>query len=61
MRGGAERLHVVDLDGARAGKPVNVEHLRRIVAETGVPVQYGGGLRSTEAIEQALGAGAERS
>src|SRR5689334_6296035 len=60
VRGGAERLHVVDLDGARAGKPVNVEHLRRIVAETGVPVQYGGGLRSTEAIEQALGAGAER-
>ena len=60
VAGGAEQLHVVDLDGARAGRPVNVEHLRRIAAETGVPVQYGGGLRSTEAIEQALDAGAER-
>ncbi|HEY7835905.1 MAG TPA: 1-(5-phosphoribosyl)-5-[(5-phosphoribosylamino)methylideneamino]imidazole-4-carboxamide isomerase [Solirubrobacteraceae bacterium] len=60
VQGGAERLHVVDLDGARAGKPVNVEHLRRIASETGVPVQYGGGLRSTEALDEALGAGAER-
>jgi len=57
---GAERLHVVDLDGARAGKPVNLEHLRRIAAESGVPVQYGGGLRSAQAIEQALAAGAAR-
>jgi phosphoribosylformimino-5-aminoimidazole carboxamide ribotide isomerase len=51
---------VVDLDGARAGEPVNLEHLRRIAAESGVPVQYGGGLRSEQAIEQALGAGAAR-
>ncbi len=57
---GAERLHVVDLDGARAGEPVNFEHLRRIAAESGVPVQYGGGLRSEQAIEQALTAGAAR-
>jgi phosphoribosylformimino-5-aminoimidazole carboxamide ribotide isomerase len=57
---GAERLHVVDLDGARAGEPVNVEHLRRIATESGVPVQYGGGLRSEDAIEQALTAGAAR-
>jgi phosphoribosylformimino-5-aminoimidazole carboxamide ribotide isomerase len=57
---GAERLHVVDLDGARAGEPVNLEHLRRIAAGTGVPVQYGGGLRTEEAIAQALAAGAER-
>lgn len=57
---GAEVLHVVDLDGARAGAPVNIEQLRRITAESGVPVQYGGGLRSAEAVERALAAGAWR-
>jgi phosphoribosylformimino-5-aminoimidazole carboxamide ribotide isomerase len=57
---GAERLHVVDLDGAKAGEPVNLERLRAIVEETGVPVQYGGGLRSAGAIEAALEAGAAR-
>jgi phosphoribosylformimino-5-aminoimidazole carboxamide ribotide isomerase len=57
---GAERLHVVDLDGAKAGAPVNLESLRAIAAQTGVPVQYGGGLRSAEAIEAALAAGAAR-
>jgi phosphoribosylformimino-5-aminoimidazole carboxamide ribotide isomerase len=57
---GAEYLHVVDLDGAKAGEPVNVEHLRVIARELGVPVQYGGGLRSQEAIAAALDAGAAR-
>jgi phosphoribosylformimino-5-aminoimidazole carboxamide ribotide isomerase len=57
---GAQRLHVVDLDGARAGSPANLEHLREIVDECGVPVQYGGGLRSSEAVAAALEAGAER-
>jgi phosphoribosylformimino-5-aminoimidazole carboxamide ribotide isomerase len=57
---GAERLHVVDLDGAKAGEPVNLERLRAIAEETGVPVQYGGGLRSAGAIEAALEAGAAR-
>jgi phosphoribosylformimino-5-aminoimidazole carboxamide ribotide isomerase len=57
---GAEYLHVVDLDGAKQGHPANLEHLRRIVGEAGVPVQYGGGLRSTDAVEQALDAGAAR-
>jgi phosphoribosylformimino-5-aminoimidazole carboxamide ribotide isomerase len=59
VEGGARFLHVVDLDGAKSGQPVNVDHLRRI-ASLGVPVQYGGGLRSLEALEQALAAGAER-
>ena len=40
---GARFLHVVDLDGAKTGEPVNLEHLRRIAGELGVPVQYGGG------------------
>ncbi len=57
---GARRLHVVDLDGARTGEQVNLDHLRRIAAEAGVPVQYGGGLRSAEAVRAALEAGAER-
>jgi phosphoribosylformimino-5-aminoimidazole carboxamide ribotide isomerase len=57
---GARCLHVVDLDGAKAGAPVNLEHLRRIVSESGVPVQYGGGLRTADAVSQALAAGASR-
>jgi phosphoribosylformimino-5-aminoimidazole carboxamide ribotide isomerase len=57
---GASYLHVVDLDGAKSGAPVNLEHLRRIVDELGVPVQYGGGLRSAQAVSDALRAGAAR-
>jgi phosphoribosylformimino-5-aminoimidazole carboxamide ribotide isomerase len=57
---GAEYLHVVDLDGAKSGAPINLEHLRRIVDELGVPVQYGGGLRSSRAVSDALEAGAAR-
>ncbi len=60
VKDGAEVLHVVDLDGAKAGEPVNIEQLRRIAAESGVPVQYGGGLRSAEAAWEALSAGAWR-
>ena len=59
-REGARWLHVVDLDGARAGEPVNLEHLQRICAEIDVPVQYGGGLRSLPAVREALRAGAQR-
>jgi phosphoribosylformimino-5-aminoimidazole carboxamide ribotide isomerase len=57
---GADHLHVVDLDGAKTGIPVNLENLRRIVDELDVPVQYGGGLRSRKAIYDALAAGAAR-
>jgi phosphoribosylformimino-5-aminoimidazole carboxamide ribotide isomerase len=57
---GAQYLHVVDLDGAKTGAPVNLEHLRRIADQLGVPVQYGGGLRSDAAIAAAFGAGAQR-
>lgn len=57
---GAQRLHVVDLDGAKAGAPANLEHLRRIAAQTGAPVQFGGGLRSAESVSAAIAAGAER-
>jgi phosphoribosylformimino-5-aminoimidazole carboxamide ribotide isomerase len=57
---GAERLHVVDLDGAKRGEPVNLEHVRRIASELDVPVQLGGGLRSDAAIQQAFEAGVNR-
>ncbi len=57
---GAAALHLIDLDGARAGQPVNLEQLRRIASELGVPVQYGGGLRSSHAVDDALAAGAAR-
>lgn len=57
---GARFLHVVDLDGARAGEPANLEHLARIKHELGIPVQYGGGLRSLEAVRGALASGADR-
>ncbi|MGA7705583.1 MAG: 1-(5-phosphoribosyl)-5-[(5-phosphoribosylamino)methylideneamino]imidazole-4-carboxamide isomerase [Solirubrobacteraceae bacterium] len=61
VRAGARRLHVVDLDGAREGAPANVDHLRRIAEELDVPVQFGGGLRSLDAIDTVLRAGAERA
>lgn len=58
---GAEALHVVDLDGARAGTPVNLDAVGRIVAEAGVPVQVGGGIRDEGAVDAVLGTGAERA
>ncbi|MGH2902099.1 MAG: 1-(5-phosphoribosyl)-5-[(5-phosphoribosylamino)methylideneamino]imidazole-4-carboxamide isomerase, partial [Solirubrobacteraceae bacterium] len=60
VEAGAEHLHVVDLDGAKRGEPKNLENLRRIAGELGVPVQFGGGLRSATAIEAAIEAGAAR-
>jgi phosphoribosylformimino-5-aminoimidazole carboxamide ribotide isomerase len=57
---GARALHVVDLDGARSGAPANLEYIRRIAGEAGVPVQVGGGLRTIEAVEDAIAAGAGR-
>ncbi|HEX8105665.1 MAG TPA: 1-(5-phosphoribosyl)-5-[(5-phosphoribosylamino)methylideneamino]imidazole-4-carboxamide isomerase [Solirubrobacteraceae bacterium] len=60
VRAGARYLHVVDLDGAKAGEPAAIGHLEQIVRESGVPVQYGGGLRTLPAVREALRAGAER-
>jgi phosphoribosylformimino-5-aminoimidazole carboxamide ribotide isomerase len=60
VQAGARYLHVVDLDGARSGAPVNLRHVERIAREAGAPVQVGGGLRSLPAVRDALRAGAER-
>jgi phosphoribosylformimino-5-aminoimidazole carboxamide ribotide isomerase len=57
---GARYLHVVDLDGARTGAPQHLGELRRIVEGTEVPVQFGGGLRSYDAVRVALETGPER-
>ena len=57
---GAERLHIVDLDGARRGEPVNLRSVRAIVEQTGLFVQLGGGLRSTEAVDAAAATGVAR-
>jgi phosphoribosylformimino-5-aminoimidazole carboxamide ribotide isomerase len=58
---GATHLHVVDLDGALHGERRNLQHLTRIAEGTGLPVQYGGGLRDIEAVSAALNAGAWRA
>jgi phosphoribosylformimino-5-aminoimidazole carboxamide ribotide isomerase len=60
VEAGAHFLHVVDLDGAKSGEPANLDQLGRI-ASLGVPVQYGGGLRTIDAFDQALQAGAARA
>jgi len=57
---GAEWIHLVDLDGAKAGHPVHLEVLRQVAAETGLPVQFGGGLRTPVDMQAALEAGAAR-
>jgi len=57
---GAEWLHVVDLDGARAGRWRNLEVIARLVAATSLPVQAGGGVRETGDIEAALELGVAR-
>ncbi|HEX5928777.1 MAG TPA: 1-(5-phosphoribosyl)-5-[(5-phosphoribosylamino)methylideneamino]imidazole-4-carboxamide isomerase [Solirubrobacterales bacterium] len=57
---GAEFLHVVDLDGAKAGEPRNLDAVRRIAAAVECPIQVGGGLRNPEAVAAVLDAGAER-
>lgn len=57
---GAEWLHVVDLDGARSGSPVNTDVVRAIVAETGARVQVGGGIRTLEHAQRLLDCGVQR-
>ncbi len=58
---GAEALHVVDLDGAREGAPVNIESVARICDSVEVPVQVGGGLRQVGDVDAVLAAGASRA
>jgi len=57
---GAARLHLVDLDGARAGEPVNHAVIRSIVEAAGVPCQAGGGVRDEDSIRLLLESGVDR-
>ncbi len=57
---GARMIHVVDLNGAVEGHPVHLDELAAICAESGVAVEVGGGLRTLEAVEDAMGAGVDR-
>jgi phosphoribosylformimino-5-aminoimidazole carboxamide ribotide isomerase len=56
---GVRVLHVVDLDGAKAGEPVNLKTIRRIADAVPFPIQVGGGLRDAECVSNVLRAGAE--
>ncbi len=57
---GAHRIHVVDLDGAVAGEPQNLDIVRQIALSAMIPVQLGGGIRDLATIKQVLSAGVER-
>jgi phosphoribosylformimino-5-aminoimidazole carboxamide ribotide isomerase len=57
---GASHLHVVDLDGAKAGHPVNVQAIEAIVRAVDVPVQVGGGLRDRQGVVDLLNRGVQR-
>ncbi len=58
---GIRRLHVVDLDGAKAAAPQNLDTLRKIATATKLDIQYGGGIKSGKALEAVLKAGANRA
>lgn len=57
---GARRLHIVDLDGAREGRPTQAALVARMVEAAGVPCQLGGGVRTLEAARDYLAAGVSR-
>jgi phosphoribosylformimino-5-aminoimidazole carboxamide ribotide isomerase len=57
---GFEYLHVVDLDGAFAGRPVNAAAVERILGVVGIPLQLGGGVRDMATVEGWLGKGVDR-
>jgi phosphoribosylformimino-5-aminoimidazole carboxamide ribotide isomerase len=57
---GVHILHVVDLDGAKAGEPKNLEVIRRIADAVPFPIQVGGGLRNADCVANVLRSGAER-
>lgn len=57
---GAKWLHVVDLDGAKEGRPVQADLIAKIASQTSLKVQTGGGVRSTEDIDRLLACGVNR-
>ena len=57
---GAKHLHIVDLDGAKQGEPVNVFSIKKILENVRIPIEVGGGIRTLENIEDLLDMGVER-
>ncbi len=55
-----KRVHIVDLDGAKSGSPVNLKILEKIASETNLKIQFGGGIKSEESLSDALNAGASK-
>ena len=58
---GVRRLHVVDLDGAKAKAPCNLKVLEKLATQTSLDIEWGGGIKSTESIKDVLNAGANRA
>ncbi len=58
---GLGRLHMVDLDGAKQSFPANLDVLERVASRTGLDIQYGGGIKSREALEAIFSSGARRA
>lgn len=58
---GIKRLHIVDLDGAKAAEPQNLRSLEMIANATNLDIQYGGGIKSAESLQKVLSAGANRA
>lgn len=56
---GAQKLHLVDLDGAVSGRPVNKKAIQRITESLSIPVEVGGGIRSLDTIEEYIGLGVD--
>lgn len=57
---GAERLHIVDLDGAVGGRPVNLDAIRSVIEAVPIPIQLGGGIRDLQTIEKYLEIGIDQ-
>ena len=57
---GAKHIHLVDLEGAKSGNPENMETIQRIIAETSLFVEVGGGIRNMDTVKQYLDAGVNR-
>lgn len=57
---GAELLHLVDLDGAKAGSPQNLDIITKVAKSINIPIELGGGIRDLETVRQVLDAGVER-
>lgn len=58
---GVRRLHLVDLDGAKASRPQNLRALEKIASVTSLDIQYGGGIKSAESLRSVLDSGANRA